>query len=478
MVGDAAAGDPAADDHDPRLIDAHDRHTVRAAAGVDACGRRARPTVCSDYDRERDRPAATRRRSSSTGRPSRRGRAASSTRPSSAGSDSACWARSGWRSTATTRRRSCRASSGPTPTSTSPPTGATPTSIASLLTALGYVDDREVYVASEGRRSIFDDPARRIHLDVFYDRLEFCHVIPLAGRLEVGSADDPAGRAAALEAPDRQDQREGRRRHRRSCSSTTRWVAVTPTRSTSTGSRGSARTIGVCGGRSTQNLSQGRARSPRPTPSSTTTSASGSWRRRGAQGAHRRGTQVAGLADARPGRRPAPVVDRRRRGRLRSPRYVLDIPFYVWDLADPVHATTSSSDFVVRVRRRGHAEPLPAVQREDQVRGAAGSRRSRSGSTRSAPGTMPGWSTGALRRGLDPDKDQSYVLAGSPPRAGARMFPIGDSPRRRCAPGRARGLAVADKPDSDDICFIPAATHGYLGASRGRGRRRRSGPAR
>ena len=30
---------------------------------------------------------------------------------------------------------------------------------------------------------MFDDPARRIHLDVFYDRLEFCHVIPLAGRL-------------------------------------------------------------------------------------------------------------------------------------------------------------------------------------------------------------------------------------------------------------------------------------------------------
>lgn len=56
--------------------------------------------------------------------------------------------------------------------------------IATLLTGFGYVADREVYLASEGRRSIFEHPERHIHLDVFYDRLEFCHVIPLDGRLE------------------------------------------------------------------------------------------------------------------------------------------------------------------------------------------------------------------------------------------------------------------------------------------------------
>ena len=60
--------------------------------------------------------------------------------------------------------------------------------LTDLLTELGYVDRREVYITSEGARSIFDEPRRQIHLDVFYDRLEFCHVIPLAGRLE---ADDP-----------------------------------------------------------------------------------------------------------------------------------------------------------------------------------------------------------------------------------------------------------------------------------------------
>lgn len=60
--------------------------------------------------------------------------------------------------------------------------------LARLLTGLGYLDDRSVYIRSEGARSIFDQPGGRIHLDVFYDRLEFCHVIPLNGRL---AADRP-----------------------------------------------------------------------------------------------------------------------------------------------------------------------------------------------------------------------------------------------------------------------------------------------
>ena len=57
--------------------------------------------------------------------------------------------------------------------------------LTGVMAGLGYTDDREVFVGSEGARSIFDEPQRHIHVDVFYDRLEFCHVIPLAGRLEV-----------------------------------------------------------------------------------------------------------------------------------------------------------------------------------------------------------------------------------------------------------------------------------------------------
>lgn len=67
--------------------------------------------------------------------------------------------------------------------------------IRDVLVGRGYVDDREVYVGSEAARSIFDHPGRGMHLDVFYDRLEFCHVIPLAGRLE---ADRPTIPVAEL----------------------------------------------------------------------------------------------------------------------------------------------------------------------------------------------------------------------------------------------------------------------------------------
>lgn len=56
--------------------------------------------------------------------------------------------------------------------------------ISAAMTTLGYREDREVSIRSEGRRAIFDKPASRTHLDVFFDELEFCHRIPLAGRLE------------------------------------------------------------------------------------------------------------------------------------------------------------------------------------------------------------------------------------------------------------------------------------------------------
>jgi hypothetical protein len=57
--------------------------------------------------------------------------------------------------------------------------------ITVALSALGYREDREVSITSEGRRAIFDHPTSpQVHLDVFFDGLEFCHRIPLAGRLD------------------------------------------------------------------------------------------------------------------------------------------------------------------------------------------------------------------------------------------------------------------------------------------------------
>ena len=72
---------------------------------------------------------------------------------------------------------------------------------------------------------------------------------------------------------------------------------------------------------------------------------------------------------------------------------------------------------------------------------------------------------GRLHRAADESKDQSYVLAVlTPAQLAHAMFPLGDTEkgavRREAA---ARGLAVADKPDSHDICFIPDGdTRGWL----------------
>ncbi len=62
-----------------------------------------------------------------------------------------------------------------------------------------------------------------------------------------------------------------------------------------------------------------------------------------------------------------------------------------------------------------------------------------------------------LVRGADPSRDQSYFLyATTPEQLALLRFPLGDMPKdqtRRLA--REFGLSVADKPDSQDICFVP-----------------------
>ncbi len=68
--------------------------------------------------------------------------------------------------------------------------------VQQLLTGLGYVEDREIAVVSEGSRAIFEQPGSRLHLDVFYDKLDFCHVISLAGRLEVDQSTLPLAELA------------------------------------------------------------------------------------------------------------------------------------------------------------------------------------------------------------------------------------------------------------------------------------------
>jgi hypothetical protein len=56
--------------------------------------------------------------------------------------------------------------------------------VQDLLTGLGYAENRAVFVASEGCRGIFDHPESRVHVDVFFDRLDFCHVIDVRDRID------------------------------------------------------------------------------------------------------------------------------------------------------------------------------------------------------------------------------------------------------------------------------------------------------
>src|SRR4029077_1205951 len=62
-----------------------------------------------------------------------------------------------------------------------------------------------------------------------------------------------------------------------------------------------------------------------------------------------------------------------------------------------------------------------------------------------------------LRRGVDSSKDQAYFLFSLTQAQLARaMFPVGDRPKASVREyARQRQLPVADKPDSQEICFIP-----------------------
>ncbi|HEY7285045.1 MAG TPA: tRNA 2-thiouridine(34) synthase MnmA [Vicinamibacterales bacterium] len=69
----------------------------------------------------------------------------------------------------------------------------------------------------------------------------------------------------------------------------------------------------------------------------------------------------------------------------------------------------------------------------------------------------PSTSRYRLRRGIDPAKDQSYFLFSLTQAQLARaVFPVGDRDKGEVrAYARSRRLPVADKPDSQEICFVP-----------------------
>ncbi|MDY6870925.1 MAG: tRNA 2-thiouridine(34) synthase MnmA [Actinomycetota bacterium] len=144
---------------------------------------------------------------------------------------------------------------------------------------------------------------------------------------------------------------------------------------------------------------------------------------------------------------------------------VLDIPFYVWDFADRFKEDVID-DFVASYE---HGEtPNPCVRCNEKIKFSALAGRALAlGFDALATGHYARLSDGRLRRAVDADKDQSYVLAVlSAQQLRHAVFPIGDTPKAQIrAEAAERGLAVADKPDSHDICFIPSGdTRAFLGA--------------
>jgi tRNA-uridine 2-sulfurtransferase len=166
------------------------------------------------------------------------------------------------------------------------------------------------------------------------------------------------------------------------------------------------------------------------------------------------------LEDARDARRAADVIG---------------IPFYVWDMAERF-ASDVVDDFVAEYARGN--TPNPCLRCNEKIKFAAvldralalgfdvvctGHHARIESASQNGPGPR-------LVRSVDMAKDQSYVLAvlTSEQLANA-MFPLGDSTKEQVrAEAARRGLAVADKPDSHDVCFIANGdTRGFLRARLG-----------
>ncbi|MBM4044503.1 MAG: tRNA 2-thiouridine(34) synthase MnmA, partial [Planctomycetes bacterium] len=62
-----------------------------------------------------------------------------------------------------------------------------------------------------------------------------------------------------------------------------------------------------------------------------------------------------------------------------------------------------------------------------------------------------------LKKGLDPSKDQSYVLFPlKQPQLASALFPVGSLTKKQVREiARKLDLRVKDKPDSQEICFVP-----------------------
>ncbi|MEA4943180.1 MAG: tRNA 2-thiouridine(34) synthase MnmA [Propionicimonas sp.] len=153
---------------------------------------------------------------------------------------------------------------------------------------------------------------------------------------------------------------------------------------------------------------------------------------------------------------------------------VLGIPFYVWDLSDEFDAGVVQ-DFLAEYA--AGRTPNPCLRCNEKIKFAAVLERGLAlgfdavatghyARTRSEGGTVQ------LLRSTEERKDQSYVLGVlNQEQLRHSLFPLGPATAKAeiRAEAAARGLYLAKKPDSHDICFIPSGdTAGFLTSRLGR----------
>lgn len=65
------------------------------------------------------------------------------------------------------------------------------TIIRQLLEEKGFIEDRDVAVVYAHSRLIYNNPENMLHVDIFFDKLDFCHIIPWEGILDLDSPTIP-----------------------------------------------------------------------------------------------------------------------------------------------------------------------------------------------------------------------------------------------------------------------------------------------
>ena len=142
---------------------------------------------------------------------------------------------------------------------------------------------------------------------------------------------------------------------------------------------------------------------------------------------------------------------------------VIGIPFYVWDMAERFRQDVVD-DFVAEYA--AGRTPNPCLRCNEKIKFAAVLDKALAlGFDAVCTGHYARIVDGRLLRARDPEKDQSYVLGVLTERQlASALFPLGDSTKGAVrAEAQRRGLAVAAKPDSHDICFVADGdTAGFL----------------